>query len=160
MAIVIGKFVIYSMRELSEIDFSDDARKRERAKERLLASAQPLFQSPLEESFYRCWIETITELNDWIYDNLVRLEPQLEVRTEAGVFHCDFGVRHLKIAIEIDGIRWHKGSYQITKDYRRRRAIEDRGFRIIGFSGPEIYHDVEECVYEAKIACVRKADRQ
>lgn len=79
------------------------------------------------------------------------LIPQLLVETGAGTFRLDFGVDFAghKIAIECDGHEFHERTKeQSTRDKSRDRALTAAGWRILRFTGAEIWKEPERCAAE------------
>jgi very-short-patch-repair endonuclease len=103
----------------------------------------PLCESPVEAAF---WSAAYFELS-----KLGRLTPQIEV----GPYRLDFGLETetFKLAIEIDGHDFHSTKEQKATDYQRDRYLQSQGWRVIRFSGSEVYQDASKCALEAvKIA--------
>ena len=94
-----------------------------------------IFGSPLEEKFFKACEKAG-----------IVLIPQFPV----GSFRLDFllDLNHVKIAIEIDGSRFHRTKKQMTNDYKRQRGLRLIGFEMIRFTGQEIYYEVDYCVQE------------
>jgi len=93
-------------------------------------------ESPIESAF---WSAGYFELS-----KLGQLTPQVKV----GPYRLDFmfQANGLKLAIELDGQDYHSSREQRMKDYQRQRHLEAQGWRIIRFTGAEIYGDVQRCV--------------
>jgi very-short-patch-repair endonuclease len=92
-------------------------------------------ESPLEAHFYVIALDTIPEL-----------EPQFEVDR----YRLDFAIPGEKVAIEIDGHEFHKTKEQRTRDAKRERYLQAQGWRVIRFTGTEIFENVFKCVEEVK----------
>ncbi len=63
-------------------------------------------------------------------------------------YRVDFFVRRKRLIIELDGHNYHKTKEQRTKDAKRQRFLERKGYRVIRFTGTEIYKDATKCVRE------------
>lgn len=72
------------------------------------------------------------------------LIPQYEIVP----YRVDFAVPEIALAIEIDGHEFHKDREQRTRDAKRDRYLQRKGWTVMRFTGSEIYRDVEECVNE------------
>jgi len=78
------------------------------------------------------------------------LEPQVTIDK----YRVDFRILFpknpkLKIIIECDGHNFHeKTKEQAIRDKKRDRNLTKLGFKILRFSGSEIYNNVEDCVKE------------
>ncbi len=46
-----------------------------------------------------------------------------------------------KVVVECDGYRWHGNKESFTADRQRDRALADAGYRVLRFSGSEIWND-------------------
>jgi very-short-patch-repair endonuclease len=92
-------------------------------------------ESPLEAHFYIFALDTFTNL-----------EPQFAVDH----YRLDFAIPKEKVAIEIDGHEFHKTKEQRTKDAKRERYLQLQGWKVIRFTGTEIFENVIRCVEEVK----------
>lgn len=77
-----------------------------------------------------------------IYPELPQITPQYQVNG----YRLDFALPDKQIAIELDGHEFHKTKEQRTNDAERERHLELSGWRVIRFTGSEIYQDVNKCV--------------
>ncbi len=95
-------------------------------------------ESPIESIFWSVAYFKLSELGEFT--------PQVRV----GPHRLDFALRSngLDLAIELDGQDYHSSPDQRTNDARRQRYLEQIGWRIIRFTGREIYKDVQKCVAE------------
>ncbi len=75
--------------------------------------------------------------------------PGLIAQHPVGGYRVDFALPHWKIAIELDGHEYHKTKSQRTYDARRERALQRQGWRVIRYTGSEVYHDAARCVEDA-----------
>jgi len=91
-------------------------------------------ESPIEELFWR----------ESLGLQAIGLVPQVQ----AGRYRIDFAVPAFNVAIEIDGHDYHKSKDQRTRDAKRERVLEREGWRVIRFTGSEVYHDAKKCVQE------------
>jgi very-short-patch-repair endonuclease len=90
------------------------------------------------------WIESPIEQLFWDYA-MVRvygIVPQHKIEN----YRVDFAVPDKKVAIELDGHDYHKTKKQRTYDAERERNIELLGWKVIRFTGSEVYKDVDYCV--------------
>lgn len=99
-------------------------------------------ESPIERLFWQ-----------WAYKALSKwgtLTPQVNIKG----YRVDFALTDipnvplLKIAIELDGHEWHKTVEQRNDDYRRDRVLMKAGWKVVRFTGAEIYGDCAGCVAE------------
>jgi very-short-patch-repair endonuclease len=108
-------------------------------------SAQRL-ESPVEKIFWSCGYFELSKYG--------QITPQVNV---CG-YRVDFAyfVDDQKIAIEIDGFDYHSSKAQMTRDYQRQRHLEANEWRVIRFTGSEVYGDAQACVAEViRLAGVR-----
>lgn len=52
----------------------------------------------------------------------------------------------LKYAIELDGYEYHTNKKQIANDYERENNLKEMGYRVIRFTGSQIYKEPYTCV--------------
>lgn len=124
--------------------------------------------SPIEKKFYIAWnIEMLgryDEISLYFYDDdkYPLLIPQKEIIIKEKHYRVDFLLimKDLKnwekpvikkdmLIIELDSYLWHGADpMQFTKEKERERELQKEGYKIIRFSGREVYRDVEECIDE------------
>ncbi len=63
-------------------------------------------------------------------------------------YRVDFIIKPKKVVIELDGHGYHSTKEQREADAKRQRYIEMAGYRVIRFTGREIYRDAKKCVDE------------
>lgn len=107
------------------------------------------------------------EFNDGFYEWLADpyctlIVPQFavdEYRVDFALFNR--AERSVKIAIECDGHDFHERTKeQAQRDKSRDRAIQMRGFKVLRFTGSEIYRKPMDCareVYDAVFTAVNDA---
>ena len=99
-------------------------------------------QSPIEKIYWSTAYFTLSKIGT--------ITPQLPV----GQYRVDFTLTDIpeaplvKVAIELDGHEYHKSKEQRQKDYERERYLQRQGWKIIRFTGSEVYGDVQACVEE------------
>lgn len=82
--------------------------------------------------------------------------PQVEVATPSGLFRVDFALldRTSRIAIELDGHDFHERTKeQAQRDKARDRALTRAGWRVVRFTGSEVFADANRCFDEALALC-------
>jgi hypothetical protein len=93
--------------------------------------------SPIEAQFMAAW---------------QRHFPHLPLVTEFPVYNgryrIDFAHPPTKVAVELDGYDYHNDRNTFTNDRQRDRALQRDGWRVLHFSGREIYQNVDACVHE------------
>lgn len=102
---------------------------------------RPRFDSPIEEMFWDAW------QNAGGAQRTVELEYQYNIPGTR--YRVDFANIEEKVAIELDGYEYHNSKDQFTNDRKRQRELENLGWRIIRFSGSEVYKNAEKCLDEA-----------
>lgn len=74
-----------------------------------------------------------------------------ELQREAWIdkkHRVDFLVPSKKVIIELYGYKYHSTKDKITKDAGRERYLQGQGYRVIRFTGTEVYKDPQKCVDE------------
>ena len=148
----------------------------EELKDRLVNTIEFEKLSPIEKKFYVAWeIEMIRRYDEiplYFYpmnQPYLSLIPQKEILINNKKYIVDFMViiKNLKkwdepetkdnvLIIELDSYLWHGSKpEQFVKEKERERILSKEGYKIIRFSGREIYKNVEECVDEAMCYCER-----
>lgn len=74
--------------------------------------------------------------------------PFGKYRLDLAMFGQDFSGNEFRVAIECDGHNYHKTKDQVRHDRQRDRFLQIRGWRILRFSGSEIWADAEACADE------------
>ncbi len=62
---------------------------------------------------------------------------------------CDLCHEPSKTIIEVDGRAYHSSPEQRANDKQRQQFIEAQGYKVVRFSGKEIYHSPVSSVYKA-----------
>ena len=85
-----------------------------------------------------------TPIEIYLRDELIRRNIAFEPQVKLGRFYVDFLVEanRQKIIVEYDGRAFHSAK----KDAARDRELQLEGYRIIRFTGSELYHDAAHCV--------------
>ena len=91
-------------------------------------------ESPLEDKFYKNATENY---------NL-----QLIRQYGVGKYKLDFAYLqdNLKVAIEIDGSKFHRTTEQLNNDYKRERFLLLQGYTVVRFTGIEIFNHCNNCI--------------
>jgi very-short-patch-repair endonuclease len=76
--------------------------------------------------------------------------PGLRCQYQIGNYYIDFAIPEKKIAIEIDGHKWHATQEQRERDNARARYIMQQGWVVIRFTGREVFQAPEFCVQEVR----------
>ncbi len=78
----------------------------------------------------------------------------LFVQDSIGQYRVDFSIVSLgmgRLVIECDGHDFHeKTKEQAARDKRRDRFLQQSGYRVLRFTGSEIYRDAHACVQEVR----------
>lgn len=101
-----------------------------------------LIESPIEKMFF-CKCLNVEEL--W------EVQPQYEIASDGRSYRADFALPDKKIVFELDGHEFHKSKEQRTNDARRERAFQKQGWKVVRFTGTEIYNNLSQCVRDAAI---------
>lgn len=52
----------------------------------------------------------------------------------------------LKYVIEIDGFEYHSSKKQVNYDYKREQELQMAGYKVVRFTGSQVYNSPYECV--------------
>jgi very-short-patch-repair endonuclease len=74
---------------------------------------------------------------------------QLPVRTPAGTFYLDIGYEAERVALELDGCRFHSSRADREGDLRRDAALASAGWLTVRFSWDRMHDDVPGCRRDA-----------
>lgn len=105
--------------------------------------------TPIERLYYHCFDYIRRKEKIPLY-----LVPQYEIQAEKNKYIVDFLIRdftkdeELNVIVECDGFDYHSSKKQQAYDNQRQRDLENAGYKVIRFSGKEIYDDEVKCVYE------------
>jgi len=80
----------------------------------------------------------ITKIEKHIKDELVKRKLAFEFQFKLLSYWIDFAFPESKLAIEVDGKRWHSTDKQIQKDQIRDKRITDLGWIVMRFGEKEI----------------------
>lgn len=100
--------------------------------------------SPIEEVFYRNALPLIKGIR-----------PQVWVDNK---YRVDFYIPQKRLVIELDGHEFHSNPEQKECDAKRDRYLSLKGFRVVRFTGREIYRDVNKCIREVIDICSKIPD--
>jgi very-short-patch-repair endonuclease len=65
------------------------------------------------------------------------------------VVSTTFGDKIIRIVVECDGHDWHEREpWQASRDRRRDRVLQRRGYVVNRFTGRDIFHDARGCARE------------
>lgn len=74
------------------------------------------------------------------------LTPQFKI----GPYYVDLCHEETKSVCECDGEQYHSSPEQVEHDRRRQEFIEKQGYKVIRFTGKEIYHYPMQCAYKLR----------
>ncbi len=106
-----------------------------------------LCESPIEVMFYDA-----CAASDFEFPEEKSLFSTLRPQYKIGPFRADFAVVEHRIVIELDGHEYHKTKEQRTSDADRERMIDKVGWKVIRFTGSEIWKNARECVDDVETA--------
>ena len=94
-------------------------------------------------------------------DRRVFIEPQKVIATEQARYRADVlvyivpgddqgrGIAPGPLVVEVDGHEFHERTkFQAARDRQRDRAMIPAGFRVVRFTGQEVYRAAEDCAQE------------
>jgi len=127
---------------------------------------RPLAQSPIEELFLAAVYASNIDWGDspvHIYmaqytEDATRFEgDHLWTQAQIGSYRVDFLFERIgprdtrRVIVECDGHDWHeKTKEQATSDKARDRYLVAKGFKVLRFTGSELYRDPVCCWAEAR----------
>lgn len=79
-----------------------------------------------------------------------RLSLSYKTQHEIDNFQCDFVFPDHKLIVECDGFDYHSSKEQLTKDRKRDRKLDRLGWKVMRFTGSEIYADSDICALEVQ----------
>lgn len=115
-------------------------------------------ESPIEQML-SIELENL-HLENSIYFNpnleIVGFEKQYEIEYEENKYRVDFLIPvifykniYKCYIVECDGYEFHqKTKEQVQNDYIRQRNIEMSGYRVIKFTGSEVYNNAQDCALQ------------
>jgi very-short-patch-repair endonuclease len=130
-------------------------------------------ESPIEAMFLSAFFEEYA-LDDAVlwerrahkYFGSVMMRTELAAQFQIENYRCDFVIWHnhpngtiTKIVVECDGHDFHERTKeQAQRDRSRDRALTARAWRVLRFTGAELYRDSEACV--AEVVAIIESDGQ
>lgn len=54
--------------------------------------------------------------------------------------------KDIKYVIELDGYEYHSSKKQVNSDYTREQDLQELGFRVVRFTGSQIYNEPYTCI--------------
>ena len=98
--------------------------------------------SYIEDRFYSFWQRQ-------------NISHQLIRQYQVGPYYADFAHPESRVIIEIDGHAYHSTPEQLERDQYRQQRLESWGWKVIRFTGKQVYHDPVRSVLRAKGAIER-----
>ena len=105
----------------------------------ILQDAGVFCESPIEQLFFEAAKDLFCFANRGII-------AQYEIHP----YHIDFALPPHKIAIEIDGHEYHKTKEQRRHDAQRDCFLIKEGWKVIRFTGSEVFKDAPGCIQQVK----------
>jgi very-short-patch-repair endonuclease len=100
---------------------------------------KPTFESPIEGMFWEAWQEQGGA-------NILDLTYQYQIKDMP--YRVDFAHLPSKTAIELDGHDYHSSKEQLRRDKKRERDLARHGWRVIRYTGSDIYANPAYCFKE------------
>jgi very-short-patch-repair endonuclease len=116
----------------------------------------PLCESPIEKMF------ALAIIPKMIAHRAVSVQPQERVGNHRVDFRVGLRTTHgpIRIAVECDGHEFHERTKeQAARDKRRDRALIAEGYRVMRFTGSELFADPHACAEEVIEALYRERER-
>lgn len=103
----------------------------------------PRLESEIEYLFWDAWLSVEAS-------GSARLTPSLPVEGIDGRnYRLDFACVEKKVAIELDGHRWHSAPDVFVTDRARQRALTAAGWTFIRYAGREVTESADQCARDA-----------
>ena len=127
--------------------------------------------SPIEQIFNVCYFRFVcSEVSqDATIDNIplnivmmYEMMPQVEIQYRERIYIADFVIdfsvkdsienyiyphaKGLRYVIELDGYDYHSSKSQMNKDYKREQNLQELGYKVIRFTGAQIYNHPYDCI--------------
>lgn len=68
-----------------------------------------------------------------------------------GEYRVDFAFLEDKLVVEADGAAWHSKPAQKLRDAKREKFIRERGWRVLRFTGAQIFQDAYYCARQVRL---------
>lgn len=110
--------------------------------------------SKLERRFWDAWVSCGKS-------EQFQLLPQVEIgrRGRVGYYRVDFGCVPLQVAVEIDGRSNHSKPEDLKHDRERQAKLESWGWRVLRFTGSEVYRDAFLCAVDVLTVLEERQER-
>jgi very-short-patch-repair endonuclease len=76
-----------------------------------------------------------SRMEEKLYSALCALDIKPELQYQIGYFRVDMAYPDIKLAVEVDGFKYHTGEKNWAKDKYRQKRIEDLGWKFERFQG-------------------------
>lgn len=94
--------------------------------------------------------------SEYMYFELLNFSAQKEEAIDGKKYFIDFVIdfrpvadnSDIRYAIELDGYDYHSSKEQMNRDYERERALQKAGYKVIRFTGSQIYKTPFSCARE------------
>jgi len=98
-------------------------------------------------------VETNSPIEEKFYELSQKIKLPLLRQYKVGNYFIDFAYIDpngfgFKLAVELDGQKYHSSYAQRKKDYERERYLMKQGWIVIRFTGSEINRNCEKCANE------------
>jgi hypothetical protein len=71
-----------------------------------------------------------------------------QVAVQGGRYRLDFGDTQRRIAVEVDGLRYHNGQESFARDRRRERDLVLDGWQVVRFAAIEVNNNADACAQQ------------
>ncbi len=87
-----------------------------------------------------------------LFNALIKEGYQVYTQVPCGKYRIDLAVysRGRKIAIEADGKAYHSSPSQLKHDEQKNQFLRKSGWKVIRFTGSEIYRNSKNCVQQVE----------
>lgn len=114
---------------------------------------KPIFKIKHKSKIRKKRIENFSPIEEKFFKEAQKINFPIMRQYQVGNYFLDFAYLDqngfgFKIAIELDGVRYHSSYSQRQKDYERERYLVKRGWIVVRFTGSEINRKCEKCLNE------------
>lgn len=81
---------------------------------------------------------------------------QIETQTRCGPYRIDITIPRARIAIEADGKAYHSSPAQKANDRRKNAYLRENGWKVLRFSGRQIYKEMPKILRKIEDAMTER----
>lgn len=111
-------------------------------------SRQDWYEHVCQSIQERVQVKENTDIENIMQIALEETGLPFEKQKKIAVYTVDFAIEinNHKIAVECDGLYWHKMQGREERDAGRDKTISENGWTVLRFTDRDIYSDISRCV--------------